>query len=33
VEGVRIMKTFFMVAVFVVIYTAIMFFSLKGLGS
>lgn len=31
--GVRIMKTFFMVAVFVVIYTAIVLFSLKGLGS
>lgn len=30
--GVRIMKTFFMVAVFVVIYTAIVLFSLKGLG-
>lgn len=30
--GGRIMKTFFMVAVFVVIYTAIVLFSLKGLG-
>lgn len=31
--GGGIMKTFFMVAVFVVIYTAIVLFSLKGLGS